>query len=118
MTGYANDFSKQIGTTLDGWRENVTRMRDEGRRPVIWGSGSKCVSFLTTIGLNEEIEHVVDINPHRHGKFIPGLGKEIKSPEFLKSYDPEVVIVMNRIYTDEIRDLLAKIGLSPEIIAL
>ena len=118
MTGYANDFSKQIGATLDGWRENVTRMRDEGRRPVIWGSGSKCVAFLTTIGLNEEVAHVVDINPHRHGKFIPGLGKEIKSPEFLKSYDPEVVIVMNRIYTDEIRDLLAKIGLSPEIVAL
>ena len=76
------------------------------------------MAFLTTIGMNREIEHVVDINPHRHGKFIPGLGKEIKSPEFLKSYDPQSVIVMNRIYSDEIRQKLADMGLKPEIVAL
>jgi hypothetical protein len=68
--------------------------------------------------MNEEIGHVVDINPHRHGKFMPGLGREIKSPEYLKEYDPGVVIVMNRIYTDEIRDKLAGMGLTPEIVAL
>jgi hypothetical protein len=118
LAGYVSDYSKRIGATLERWREDVTRMRDENRRPVIWGSGSKCVAFLTTIGLNEEVEHVVDINPHRHGKFIPGLGKEIESPESLKSYDPGVVIVMNRIYTEEIRKLLADMGLEPEIVAL
>ena len=93
-------------------------MHDEKRRPVIWGSGSKCVAFLTTIKMNQEIGHVVDINPHRHGKFMPGLGREIKSPGYLKEYDPGVVIVMNRIYTDEIRDKLAGMGLTPEIVAL
>jgi SAM-dependent methyltransferase len=118
MLGYAEEYSQKIEGTLNRWREELTRMYDERRRPVIWGSGSKCVAFLTTIGMSEEIEHVVDINPHRHGKFIPGLGKEIKSPEFLKSYDPQVVIVMNRIYTDEIRDLLAEMELAPEIVAL
>ncbi|MGD8413344.1 MAG: class I SAM-dependent methyltransferase [Candidatus Latescibacterota bacterium] len=118
MVEHANQFSKKIGATLDRWREDVTRMHDDRRRPVIWGSGSKCVAFLTTIGLNREIEHVVDINPHRHGKYIPGLGKEIKSPEFLKSYDPQVVIVMNRIYAEEIRGTLAGLGLQPEIVVL
>ena len=118
ILAHAEEYSQKIEGTLNRWREDVTRMYDENRRPVIWGSGSKCVAFLTTIGMNEEIEHVVDINPHRHGKFIPGLGKEIKSPEFLKSYDPQVVIVMNRIYTDEIRDLLAEMELAPEIVAL
>jgi SAM-dependent methyltransferase len=111
-------FSQRIEDALERWREDVSRMHDQHRRPVIWGSGSKCVAFLTTIGMNDEIEHVVDINPHRHGKFIPGLGKQIKSPEFLKSYDPQVVIVMNRIYTDEIRNQLSGMGLRPEIVAL
>jgi len=118
MVGHVESFTKSIGATLDRWREDITRMHDEKKRPVIWGSGSKCVAFLTTIGMNEEIEHVVDINPHRHGKFIPGLGKEIKSPEILKEYGPEVVIVMNRIYADEIAEQLAGMGLKPEIIAL
>jgi SAM-dependent methyltransferase len=118
MEGFVNEYSDRIGATLDRWREDLARMHDDSRRPVIWGSGSKCVAFLTSIGLNEEVEHVVDINPHRHGKFIPGLGKEIKPPEFLKSYEPEVVIVMNRIYIEEIRQLLADMGLQPEIVAL
>jgi hypothetical protein len=94
------------------------RMHDQGRKPVVWGSGSKCVAFMTTVGLEGEIEYIVDINPHRHGKFIPGLGREVKPPEFLKTYDPGVVIVMNRIYTEEIRTRLEKMGLAPELIAL
>jgi len=118
MQRHVEGFSSSIEKTLDGWREDITRMHDEKCRPVIWGSGSKCVAFLTTIKMNEEIGHVVDINPHRHGKFMPGLGREIKSPEYLKEYDPGVVIVMNRIYTDEIRDKLAGMGLTPEIVAL
>jgi SAM-dependent methyltransferase len=118
MLVHAESYSKGIGETLDRWRDDLTRMYDERRRPVIWGSGSKCVAFLTTIGMNNEIEHVVDINPHRHGKFIPGLGREIESPDILKKADPQVVIVMNRVYTEEIRDQLSEMGLSPEIIAL
>jgi hypothetical protein len=118
MLVHAEDYSKTIDETLERWREDVTRMYDERLRPVIWGSGSKCVAFLTTIGLNDEIGHVVDINPHRHGKYIPGLGKEIESPEILKTVDPQVVIVMNRVYTEEIREQLSEMGLKPEIVAL
>lgn len=118
MLVYAEDFSKRINETLERWREDVTRMYDDRRRPVVWGSGSKCVAFLTTIGMNDEIGHVVDINPHRHGKYIPGVGKEIESPEILKTVDPQVVIVMNRVYTEEIREQLSGMGLKPEIVAL
>jgi hypothetical protein len=60
----------------------------------------------------------VDINPHRHGKYVPGLGREIRSPEYLKTVDPGVVIVMNRIYAREIGEQLSGMGLEPEIVAL
>ena len=73
-----------------------------GRSPVIWGSGSKCVAFLTTLGIDSEIECVVDINPRRHGKYIAGVGKRIVPPEHLKEFKPETIIVMNPIYKDEI----------------
>lgn len=118
MVGAAQAFAERIPATLDRWRDDVVRMHDEGRRPVIWGSGSKCVAFLTTLGLDEEIEAVVDINPHRHGRFIPGVGKEVVAPARLREIDPGTVIVMNRVYRDEIAGTLERMGLRPEIVAL
>ena len=58
---------------------------------------------MTTLKIQDEIQYIVDINPHRHGKFIPGVGKQIVSPESLKDYKPETIIVMNPIYCNEIK---------------
>jgi len=118
MESLVNAFASGIAAYHDRWRERIATLADNGRRPVIWGSGSKCVAFLTTLGLNREIETIVDINPHRHGKFIPGIGRSISSPESLRETRPSAVIVMNRIYTDEIGAQLGSMGLDPELIAL
>ncbi len=51
-----------------------------GRRTVLWGSGSKAVAFLTTVGLNGEVASVVDINPFRHGRYLAGHGSRDHIP--------------------------------------
>lgn len=114
----ARQFAARIDAHLARWRERLLRLKAEGRRAVIWGSGSKCVAFLTTLGMTDEVEFVVDINPHRHGRFIPGLGREIMPPEFLREYRPDEVIVMNAIYRDEIARQLAGMGVQARIDAL
>ena len=53
------------------WRGFVQRRHQEGARVAIWGGGSKGVAFLTTNGLRDEVAQVVDINPHKQGKFLP-----------------------------------------------
>ncbi|MEQ9482864.1 MAG: hypothetical protein RIG27_11325 [Coleofasciculus sp. F4-SAH-05] len=40
------------------------------------------------------------------------------SPEFLKEYQPDQVIVMNPIYGQEIKEMLDQMGVNPEIIPL
>ena len=85
---------------------------------VLWGSGSKAVSFLTTLGGRKDIEWVVDINPNRHGMFMAKTGQEIVGPDHLIDYKPDVVIIMNQIYQDEIETDLIRRGLNPEILAL
>lgn len=111
-------FTENIQQKLEHWKQYLEKMQAEQKKVVVWGSGSKCVAFLTTLDTIDKIEYVVDINPHRHGKFIPGVGKEIMSPEFLKEYQPDTVIVMNAIYCDEIGQMLQKMGVNPEIVAL
>jgi hypothetical protein len=61
---------------------------------------------------------VVDINPHKHGRFLPGTGHPVVGPEYLRDHIPDVVLVMNPIYTVEIGELLKSIGLSPQLVAV
>jgi SAM-dependent methyltransferase len=109
-------FGPAAAAAVDRWRAALADFRTRGRRPVVWGSGSKGVSFLTTLGITDAIEYVVDINPHRHGRFMPGTGQEIVAPEFLAGYRPTDVLVMNPIYTDEIRQQLERLSLAPELL--
>ncbi|MFA5364259.1 MAG: class I SAM-dependent methyltransferase, partial [Candidatus Bathyarchaeia archaeon] len=94
-------FSENCCETLKTWKNRLSELYTDGKRVVVWGSGSKCVSFFSTLGVSNEIEYVVDINPFRHGKYIPGVGKQVMSPEILRKNKPEMVIVMNRIYQNE-----------------
>lgn len=109
-------FSRQYLRQLDAWQETVQALRQEGRRAVIWGGGSKGVSFLTTLGIQDQIEYAVDINPHKHGTFMAGTGQEIVAPEFLKTYRPELVIVMNPIYCAEIQQELDRMGVTAKLL--
>lgn len=115
---HARRFAADISARLDRWRRFLLELKGKGERVVVWGSGSKCVAFLTTLDMGDEIEFVVDINPHRHGKFIPGLGKEIMPPRFLADYKPDRVIVMNSIYCPEIKAQLSGMNVAAEIEAL
>jgi hypothetical protein len=112
--GFPEKFQKKFSK----WRELIDKAYTNGRRVVLWGSGSKGVTFLTTLAINKEVEYVVDINPHRQGCYMAGTGHRIVVPDFLKEYRPDVVIAMNAIYKNEIQKDLQKLGLSPEILTL
>ncbi|MHB8814684.1 MAG: class I SAM-dependent methyltransferase [Steroidobacteraceae bacterium] len=111
-------FEQQVGERLQFLSDALARHRARGHRLAIWGSGSKCVSLISALNLGPELVAVVDINPHKHGKFLAGSGLEIVSPEALRSLRPEVVLAMNAIYGEEIRHDLAARSLHPELIAL
>jgi SAM-dependent methyltransferase len=108
-------FAERFPRHCDTWRARVRERRAAGQRVALWGSGSKGVAFVTTLGLGPEISCVVDINPHRQGKYMLGSGHCIVPPEALAKVRPDVVIVMNPIYRDEVATELSRIGLEPEL---
>ena len=111
-------FSEKVNAELAEWRDRLCRFREEDKRVVVWGGGSKCVGFLTQFDELGVIEHVVDINPHMQGNYIPGIGKQYVDPEFLESYRPDVIIVMNSVYMDEIQESLSDRRLHPQMLGL
>ena len=114
----ASTLSQRYEAKLSPWRDRLRAAKHEGQKVVLWGSGSKAVSFLTTLGLGDEIACVTDINPYRHNHFIPKTAHQIVPPSALREIDPGLMIVMNRIYEQEIRRSLDDMGLSPTVVSL
>ena len=115
---YVSEFPDKFEAKRQLWEGRLQDYSTQNKKVVLWGSGSKGVSFLTTLKVPQDLEYVVDINPYRNGYYMSGTGHKIVGPDFLQEYRPDVVIVMNEIYCDEIRTLLREKGLEPEIVAL
>jgi hypothetical protein len=109
-------FPAAHAARIADWRREV----EGAGRVVVWGSGSKGVSFLGALGAAAaaRVSHVVDINPHRQGMHMVGSGHPIVGPAALQQIRPDTVVVMNRVYVEEIGATLAGLGLSPRLLAL
>ena len=112
-------FQQAVPEQLAKWQAALATMRTNDRRVVLWGGGSKGVAFLTTLGITTDtIAYVVDINPHKAGTFMAGTGQEIVLPDFLRTYQPDVIIIMNPIYRQEISNDLRQMALAPKILTV
>lgn len=116
LSGEVEAFADQHRRKVEAWRNRLAEMAHAGQRAVVWGGGSKGVTFLNLLQVREQIPYVVDINPRKQGMYVAGSGQQIVPPEFLWGYRPDVVIVMNEIYRSEIARTAASLGLAADLI--
>ena len=107
----AQCFQRSVGR----WNAELGARRGRGTT-ALWGAGSRGVTFLNTTAAGEIVDVVVDINPRKHGSYVPGTGQEIIGPEALRDLRPATVVVMNPNYEPEIRAELAALDLNPEVV--
>lgn len=114
---YAAGFTEKYRSKLAYSVNMLEQAAQKGKKVVLWGAGSKGVTFLNVLGSHShQIEYIVDINPRKKGKFVAGSGQEIIPPAFLTSYQPDVIIVMNANYKGEIQKDLENLGVAAEIL--
>jgi len=109
-------FAEEYKRKVEHWRSRLEAMKSEGQRAVVWGSGSKGVTFLNVLKEGNPIEYIVDINPRKQGQFVAGTGQEIVPPEFLPEYRPDFIILMNPIYREEIERQAQDLGIKAKIL--
>ncbi len=119
LSDYAQNFASKFLNKQKHWRDVRRTLSAEHKTSVVWGAGSKGITFLNlTRPSNRAADRLlfaVDISPRKHGKFVPGTGQEIVPPEALIDINPDVVFLMNSTYTEEIRSQLADMGLNPRV---
>jgi len=112
VDGYAREFLRMRET----WNGRMREFREKGQNVVLWGGGAKAVSFISLVEEANSIRQVVDINPGKQGSFLGGGGQEIISPDQLLADPPDVVVVMNPVYVEEISAQIREMGLAPLVI--
>jgi hypothetical protein len=111
-------FGVRVAETIGFWRSYLRGLQAAGGSAVIWGAGSKGVSFLTSLGDETLVDVAVDVNPHKEGMCIAGTGQRIVSPSYLVEHPPDTVLLMNPIYMGEVRRELARLGLEADLVAV
>ncbi len=111
-------FAGRYRASREGWDAMLRRAAGEGRRVVPWAAGAKGAMFLNAFRDFPGLEYIVDVNPHKCGLHVPGTGQRVVPPAFLQEYRPDVLLVMNPVYRDEIARQVAALGLQPELIAI
>ena len=113
VSAMAEEYGREEVLIRERWRRRVTGLRARG--PVaVWGAGAKGVTFANLVdpegGL---IDCLVDLNPAKQGRFLPGTGHPIVDYRELGRRQVRTAVLMNPNYRSENEALLR--GLAAEV---
>jgi SAM-dependent methyltransferase len=108
-------FAERVATKRARCAGELRRFLDRGS-VALWGAGAKGTTFLNILEAGEAIDTVVDVNPRKHGKHVPGTGHLITGPPSLRKSRPRTVIVMNPVYREEIERMVRALGVRADVV--
>jgi hypothetical protein len=109
-------FADTFRSKVSNWQTRLRELRRTGRKIAAWGAAGRGITFLNLVDPEGEIRHIVEINPARQGKHIPGTGALVVSPQSLLGYRPDVVILTNATYANEIKQQINQLELGCEVL--
>ncbi len=101
-----------FGDKVDAARRSLRAFLDEcrtARRTVVaYGATAKGNTLLNSTGVGvDDIAYVVDRNPHKQGRYLPGSRLPIRAPEEIKHTRPEVILLLAWNLVEEVAEQLS-----------
>lgn len=109
-------FGERYPQTVAGWRAAIGERAAAGANPVLWGAGARGVAFLSAVDPDRRLAGVVDVNPHKRGRYLPVTGHRISGPDEVAALGTRTVILTNPAYRAEIGATLAEAGVEAELL--
>lgn len=111
-------FSRQEAALVDALRARLTRLASQGA-VAIWGAGAKGVTLANLVDPDGAlVACVVDLNPTKQGRYLPGTGHPIVAPSALRDYGVRTALLTNPNYFDENARLLREASLEVQLVDL
>ena len=111
-------YCKNEQKLIQHWHKHLKQL-SSSEKIAVWGAGAKGVTFLNLVDPNNElIDCIVDLNPNKQGKYIPGTAHSIISFKELPKRGIHTAIVINPNYNHENQLLLEEAGIKVTFIDL
>lgn len=96
-------FGRKIGEIKRKLRAFLNKAKLEGKTVVGYGAPAKATTLLNFCELGREhIKYIVEDNPLKHGKIIPGTGIPIKGKSELEIETPDYILILAWNFAEEI----------------
>lgn len=116
VVGLAERFGVAERELVQTWLQRLEDLAKRGK-VALWGAGAKGATFANLVDPHRAlIDCVVDLNPNKQGRFIPGTGHRIVGPDDLAARGVRTAVLMNPNYREENRRLLAAAGLAVDLV--
>ena len=98
------DFGWRVRQLRHRGRKFLHRLKASGKRIAAYGAAAKGTVLLNQLGLDAHfIEYVVDRNPAKQGRWVPGVRLPIVGPERLAADRPHLLLILPWNLAAEIR---------------
>jgi SAM-dependent methyltransferase len=96
-------FAQRVYRTKRNILSLLIDLKNNGKKVAGYGAPAKGNTLLNYCGIRSDfLEYVVDINPRKQGKYLPGTHLPIFSPEKIKADKPDYILILPWNIKDEI----------------
>ena len=106
-------FNKKIKSSVDNFKNQLISIRNQGNVIAGYAAPAKASTLLGYSNIdNNLIEYIVDDNPLKQGRFLPGTCIPIVNTEFLKNNIPDYFVILawnlEKIIKKKLKKTIAK----------
>jgi len=104
-------FSEKVRATKRNLLEFLVQLKREKKTIAGYGAPGKGNTLLNYCGIRSDfLDYTVDLNPYKHGKFLPGTHIPIFSPEKILETKPDYIFILPWNIKEEIMDQLSYVS--------
>jgi 2-polyprenyl-3-methyl-5-hydroxy-6-metoxy-1,4-benzoquinol methylase len=104
---YYKDFQQKVNNVKNNFLSFLLKAKADGKKVAAYGAAAKGNTLLNYCGIKTDlINFVVDANPHKQNKFLPGSHIPVVAEEYIKVSKPDYIIIFPWNIKDEVVEQL------------
>ena len=105
---YYHGFQEKVNTVKNNFLGFLIEAKKQGKKVAAYGAAAKGNTLLNYCGIKTDlINFVVDANPHKQNKFLPGSHIPVVAEQLIKDLKPDYIIIFPWNIKDEIMEQLS-----------
>ena len=107
------EYSYKCQANIINLKNIISIYKDKGYKVIGYGAAAKGNTLLNFAGIsNTHLDYVVDLNPSKQNRVLPGSHIRVVDEKYLIEYPPDVLLILPWNLSDEIIPQVKKYGLT------